>query len=265
MPFLLQGEPLERIREILARQGGKLLGVRQVKGAKTYRVEVVADLDDGCGRRRYRFPEGIKYPRSNKGRRDFQAENRLAMAWCPSHTSSIVNRLNGTRNEAEAAAETAREKRPRLCVQNTAVVPDDAAPRDNRVGAREGAGRRKGSYGKKRRLKLSQESAPAASRDVPASTHCRAVWERGLIYSSAVQKAVLSPGSAVAKAAGLEVSEVVASVRMLCCFGMLMCRLLLFLLPGGRYVTPVYIAVLLSSAYMYSNSSSGLCIICMTA
>lgn len=246
MPFLLQGEALEKIKEILARQGGTLLGVRQVKGAKTYRVEVVADLDDGCGRRRWRFPEGIKYPRSNKGRRDFEAQKRLAKAWCPSHASSIVNSLKGTKYETEAAGEAplpTREKRPRVCAQQTAaVVPDDAAPRGNRRGgAREGAGRTKDSYGKKRRLKFSQDSPAVAAREQRVeSTPCRAVWERGLTYSKAVQKAVLAPGSAVAKAAGLDVSEVLAAVRMLCCFGVLRCRLLLILLLDCvRYVPAI--------------------------
>lgn len=44
MSFQLRPKPLESIRAGLAQRGGELLSVKQVKGAKQYRLEVTADL-----------------------------------------------------------------------------------------------------------------------------------------------------------------------------------------------------------------------------
>lgn len=133
----------EKCEDVLG--DGGLVSIRLTKAKKSYRIDLVADLHEGP-RTRW-TSEAIKYPKSNKNRRDHDAEDKFLNDWWPYHSGgSIVPRLRDFRHDIEAAEEATREKRPRDCHQSAA--PDHARP-EKRGGKREGAGRPRGSFGPK--------------------------------------------------------------------------------------------------------------------
>lgn len=145
MTFTLRPEALVAIRESLTRRGGTLKAARQVKSSKKYRLHLTADLADGSSRVWY--SEYIKYPKSNKQARDWSAEAKFAAAWRPSHSSgSAIVSEEGVSRRSDVTPAPPREKRKRDCQPTWSAIHTPPAKR----AAREGAGRPRGSFGRKR-------------------------------------------------------------------------------------------------------------------
>ncbi|CAN0535514.1 unnamed protein product, partial [Ectocarpus sp. 12 AP-2014] len=90
----------------------------------------------------------IDYPKSNKKARDWSAEAKFAAAWRPSSSSgSAVLSTEGAGRQSNVTPPP-REKRPRDCQPPADILP--VPPPSAKQAAREGAGRPKGSFGRKR-------------------------------------------------------------------------------------------------------------------
>ncbi|CAM9893336.1 unnamed protein product [Pylaiella littoralis] len=109
MTSAVQGEPLRLITAACAEAGGgSLHSVRLAKSSKSYLVEVIGDLP--CGRRRW-YSSYIKFPKCNKTRRDWSAEQLFAENWEPSDDSCDAHRGGSEAVEAPGP----RQKRPWDC------------------------------------------------------------------------------------------------------------------------------------------------------
>lgn len=93
--------------------GGKLVSVCLHKRKTSYTIELIVNLDDG-ERRRWNSA-AIKYPKSNKNRRDWDAELKFFEDWWPFNGGSIAPHLRDFRHAIEAEEAAARENRPRDC------------------------------------------------------------------------------------------------------------------------------------------------------
>ncbi|CAB1108368.1 unnamed protein product [Ectocarpus sp. CCAP 1310/34] len=114
-------------------------------GAKQYRLEVTADLGGVTTRWR---TDCIKYPKSNKKARDWAAEAALAAVWRPSHCDRYAT-LSKDTSKVEPAPP--RTKRPRdCCLQDLFCGRDHCHTPPAKRAAPAGAGRPKGSFGRKR-------------------------------------------------------------------------------------------------------------------
>lgn len=144
MTFTLRLEALTAIRDALTRRGGTLTLVTQVKSAKKYRLQLTADLSDGSSRM-WRS-DYIKYPKGQTKARDRSAEAKWAAAWRPSSSSgSAVLSTEDARRGSNDTPPPPREKRPRDCQPAAEILtPPPKRP------AYEGAGRPKGTFGRKR-------------------------------------------------------------------------------------------------------------------
>ena len=158
MPFALRGEAQGSINTALAQRAMRLVALTQVKEKKRYRIRITTavDMADGSTRQHVWKSKSIKYPKGCRTRRDWAAEADFAKGWRPSRERVVGDKsmdgpyVRGI--EANEGSLSTREKRPRDCHQESILLND--APLEKRGGAREGCGRRKGSYGPKRMREL---------------------------------------------------------------------------------------------------------------
>ncbi|CBJ26639.1 hypothetical protein Esi_0040_0016 [Ectocarpus siliculosus] len=94
------------------------------------------------------YSEYMGYPESNKKARDWVAEENFAKAWRPSHSSgsAVLSKADARLRSEDKPALPPREKRPRDCQPTCSAIHTPPAKR----AAREGEGRPKGSFGRKR-------------------------------------------------------------------------------------------------------------------
>ena len=157
MPFALRGEAQGSINTALAQRAMRLVALTQVKEKKWYRIRITTavDMADGSTRQHVWKSKSIKYPKGCRTRRDWAAEADFAKGWRSSRERVVGDKsMDGpyVRSiEANEGALSTREKRPRDCHQESILLK---TPPEKRGGAREGCGRRKGSYGPKRMREL---------------------------------------------------------------------------------------------------------------
>lgn len=125
----------EETRKYFQEKCRDTLGLGPEKANKSYRVLLVADLADGPRKRRCSGP--IKYPKSRKNARDWDAEFKLFEDWWLSLGGSIMPRLRDYKHSMEA--ERAREKSQRDCRSRHEHTPH--APRSAVVHVLAQAGR----------------------------------------------------------------------------------------------------------------------------
>ena len=158
MPFALRGEAQGSINTALAQRAMRLVALTQVKEKKRYRIRITTavDMADGSTRQHVWKSKSSKYPKGCRTRRDWAAEADFAKGWRPSRERVVGDKsmdgpfVRGI--EAKEGSLSTREKRPQDCHQESILLND--APPEKRGGAREGCGRRKGSYGPKRMREL---------------------------------------------------------------------------------------------------------------
>ncbi|CAN0267125.1 unnamed protein product, partial [Ectocarpus sp. 4 AP-2014] len=93
------------------------------------------------------YSDSFAYPKSKKNNRDWSAEAEFAAAWRPSYSSgsAVLSTEDAGRRSNVTLTLPPREKRPRDCQPATEILTPPA-----KRAAREGAGRPKGSFDRKR-------------------------------------------------------------------------------------------------------------------